>query len=168
MPDSIARLYYTTCCGCHARKFAKNVGYTVIILSILSSITIFFGNPSAFGTVFGSMIYLICGVCVILADKYEKPYFYLPYLVCSGLGFIGMIFICFLFVIFLISHARSEEEIIKGMIGLFILTFATVLTSYFWYVVKRAKEYMEKEICAPKIPSAPGYVQAVIIEKVNS
>uniref|UniRef100_A0AC34R4D2 Transmembrane protein n=1 Tax=Panagrolaimus sp. JU765 TaxID=591449 RepID=A0AC34R4D2_9BILA len=137
MADSNDPVDYTTCCGCHVR-----------------------GGTSATG----SIIYLICGVFLILADKYENPYFYLPYLICSGICLFVMILMCLLFIVFLISDVRSE---FKRVVTLSLLIFVTVLFSYFWYVVKRAGEYMEKEICARKIPlSANGYVQAVIVEEI--
>uniref|UniRef100_A0AC34Q3Z0 Uncharacterized protein n=1 Tax=Panagrolaimus sp. JU765 TaxID=591449 RepID=A0AC34Q3Z0_9BILA len=77
MPDSNDPVDYTTCCGCHVRTFAAALGIIIVILSILPSFLIFMGKPSAIG----SIISLICGIFLIVADIYEKPNCYLPYLI---------------------------------------------------------------------------------------
>uniref|UniRef100_A0AC34Q3S0 Uncharacterized protein n=1 Tax=Panagrolaimus sp. JU765 TaxID=591449 RepID=A0AC34Q3S0_9BILA len=139
------------------------LGYIIVTFSIYPSITIFMGNPSAIGAI----ISLVCGACLIFADSEENPSYYYPYLICAGISLVVMI----LFVFFAIVQINTtisvmDDKLFFGSILLLIYLFTIILHSYFWYVVKRAKDYMENEICARKIPPPPGYVQAVIIEKV--
>jgi len=121
-----------------------------------------------------SLIY----VAVLLADKWEKPVLYLPFLIVVGFGLILMIveIVAFIVLIFLppeflkelFNHSTVASSISTSTISpegstnrtIFIVTLTVTITIliiseliglYCWNVVRRARTYMLEEVTSGKV-----------------
>uniref|UniRef100_A0AC34PYR3 Uncharacterized protein n=1 Tax=Panagrolaimus sp. JU765 TaxID=591449 RepID=A0AC34PYR3_9BILA len=148
---------YTTFCGCHVRKFALFIGYFALIMAIFNTISS--GASGFWYYIPANVIAIVCYVFLILAHYKENPSYYFPYLIITGLSLLVTPLLIIFFVVLLSAGYRSiidtdyNESTFRTIliIFIFVLVIAEIVQLYFWIVVKRAKNYMESEVCTGNV-----------------
>ncbi|KAE9547151.1 hypothetical protein FO519_009637 [Halicephalobus sp. NKZ332] len=131
---------YTTCCGCHIRNYATNFTIFMMVLQCLSIFT---------GGVISAVTSLIILGLVVYADKAEKPWAYMPYLILVGTGIVLLLIsMVVMFFIDMNGNPRLPREAIP--IILVIMLIGVLISTYHWSLVYRARKYMLREIICPE------------------
>uniref|UniRef100_A0A914C762 Uncharacterized protein n=1 Tax=Acrobeloides nanus TaxID=290746 RepID=A0A914C762_9BILA len=103
-----------SCCGCmHVRTGALVIGILVIIGGIFGIIGSILNG--IWPNIIGSAISIITGGLVIFADRTEREWGYLPYLVLNGIGIIIYTLVAIAFIIFGIVVPSGIEDWFKGI-----------------------------------------------------
>uniref|UniRef100_A0A914YWB3 Uncharacterized protein n=1 Tax=Panagrolaimus superbus TaxID=310955 RepID=A0A914YWB3_9BILA len=188
-PD-IVKPEYEAICGFHVRYlFCKpyTVYYIIFIslpkvasaIAILGLLGLIFSIPAAIIklSIIRLAMALIFGLFyagILYADKYERPWAYVPFLIVYGATLILGIVVIILSLIFILfppeafkNFINDEEEkggeeehgfkfnqttinllltviIISGIIG-------ELIGLYIWNVIRRARKYMLDEVCSGKV-----------------
>uniref|UniRef100_A0AC34FJ31 Uncharacterized protein n=1 Tax=Panagrolaimus sp. ES5 TaxID=591445 RepID=A0AC34FJ31_9BILA len=170
-PD-IVKPEYEAICGIHVRKVASAIG-------ILGLLGLIFSIPAAIIKL--SIIRLVTALIfglfyagILYADKYERPWAYVPFLIAYGATLILGIVVIILSLIFILFPPEAFQNLItdeeeKGNeadhgfkfnrtainIILTVIIISAIIGEliglYIWNVVRRARKYMLDEVCSGKV-----------------
>uniref|UniRef100_A0A914CPT9 Uncharacterized protein n=1 Tax=Acrobeloides nanus TaxID=290746 RepID=A0A914CPT9_9BILA len=149
--------YFKCCCGCHVKQGAL----TIAIISIVGGFSQLFS-----GNVFGlyGIVVIAASSLVIYADRKEKAWAYIPYLVVQALGIIGYLVIIVLLLVWAITLPQwlidsltkqgtlTHDQIRAACyIAMVILIIGEAFAIWFWSIVFRAYRYMREVLGGPSL-----------------
>uniref|UniRef100_A0A7E4UVN8 MARVEL domain-containing protein n=1 Tax=Panagrellus redivivus TaxID=6233 RepID=A0A7E4UVN8_PANRE len=163
-PDTV-QPEYTELCNVHIRLLASILiilylfGATLVLIGCVIYKTILIPFP---------LILIALYIAVLVADKYEQPFLYLPFLVIQTLLLLsGGAILVYLVVTICRSNeyfAGETDELSKdeiksrandwrAMLGILIacLVVSEIFGIYIWNIVRRARRYMIKEVTSGKV-----------------
>uniref|UniRef100_A0A7E4W700 MARVEL domain-containing protein n=1 Tax=Panagrellus redivivus TaxID=6233 RepID=A0A7E4W700_PANRE len=126
-------------CGIHVRILASVIVIPYIAFALLGIVAavVMQSYLYIFSCVFGLVVFLN----VLAADKFEKPYWYLICLVYSVLATVSGIFLVATFI-----YRLSDEENPLYAVVAVLYVCATIYCICLFNVVRRARNYMNKEV----------------------
>uniref|UniRef100_A0AC34QZ46 Lysosomal-associated transmembrane protein 4B n=1 Tax=Panagrolaimus sp. JU765 TaxID=591449 RepID=A0AC34QZ46_9BILA len=142
--------YQSCCCGVHVRKLASILAIIFLALTIPS----FFANrgvPQLINVIVAAVVY----VFLLLADKQQKPEFYLPFLIYMGLCIIALPILYVAVAILLFTspdtlgptfNDHKNEKVLILIIVFVVCAIVEALYVFFWRVVYGARRYMIAEV----------------------
>uniref|UniRef100_A0AC34RMQ4 Uncharacterized protein n=1 Tax=Panagrolaimus sp. JU765 TaxID=591449 RepID=A0AC34RMQ4_9BILA len=137
---------YTLHCGWHVRKGAAFISQFSLALT---NMFWFYGFSLIlkYTPILTDYIYyypalnhamITCHLFLIFADMYEKPGYYIPYLVFEAINIITIPFVT-IFLCFILYQRNDSANVME------------IIQVYFWKIIMKAKQYMEKEICTGNV-----------------
>uniref|UniRef100_A0AC34QZ68 Uncharacterized protein n=1 Tax=Panagrolaimus sp. JU765 TaxID=591449 RepID=A0AC34QZ68_9BILA len=155
---------YLKCCGhIHVRKLARYIAFIFLILTAFEIfLMVNYSRYYVIDFIFVTNVFIF----VLLAEKLQKPGFYLPSLVYLGFYIIvgiPLLFICITVRFFtspetLGPDAEKIKDVSEKLLFVFII-FATcaileAIYIYFWEVIYDARHYMIKEVKSGNVAAA--------------
>jgi len=146
-PDTVKPEYKIL--GTHVRKLASCIAIGSIIMSIiLIALSVFYKSWS---NVVVNILVIVVSICVLLADKLEKPILYVPYLFYVVIIMIFPLLYILISVVFIFIDNKSFDKyptVISEswIIDIIIVIILEVIGFFCWRIVNKARIYMVKEV----------------------
>uniref|UniRef100_A0A914D9V8 Uncharacterized protein n=1 Tax=Acrobeloides nanus TaxID=290746 RepID=A0A914D9V8_9BILA len=157
-PDINDPEYFKCCCGVHVKQGAL----VIAIISIVGGVLQLFSGTA--GSILSAIIIIVAGALIIYADRQEKAWAYIPYLVMKALAIIVLLIGIFVLLVLDITEPQwLIDELAKKrafsrdqfrtdcFVAMVIVIIAEAFAIWFWFIVFRAYRYMREVLGGPSL-----------------